>query len=133
MMKFDGKILFVGYGAVAQCTLPILMKLMKVSPRNITVMDFEDKRKELKPWIAKGVTFIRKRVTQDNLDATAGKYLSAGDILIDLAWNIECGSLLQWCHDRGVLYLNTSTELEDPYTPARWTSTPPSAPSTGAT
>ncbi len=118
MKEFKNKILFVGYGAVAQCTLPILMKLMKVSARNITVMDFEDKRKELKPWIAKGVTFIRKKVTQDNLDATAGKYLSAGDILIDLAWNIECGSLLQWCHDRGVLYLNTSTELEDPYTGA---------------
>jgi homospermidine synthase len=44
-----------------------------------------------------------------------GKYLSKGDILIDLAWNIDCCELLQWCHDRGVLYVNTSVEIWDPY------------------
>ena len=37
-----------------------------------------------------------------------GKYLSAGDLLIDLAWNIDCCEIVQWCHDHGVLYINTS-------------------------
>ena len=41
--------------------------------------------------------------------------LSAGDLLIDLAWNIDCGEIVQWCHDRGILYINTSVELWDPY------------------
>ncbi|MBM3889793.1 MAG: homospermidine synthase, partial [Verrucomicrobia bacterium] len=44
-----------------------------------------------------------------------GKYLGAGDVLIDLAWNIDCCEILQWCHDNGVLYVNTSVELWDPY------------------
>jgi homospermidine synthase len=43
------------------------------------------------------------------------KHLSAGDILIDLAWNIDACEILQWCHDKGVLYINTSVELWDPY------------------
>jgi len=115
MIKFNKRILFVGYGSVAQCALPILLKLVKVPAKNITVMDFEDKRKALKPWLAKGVKFTRARITKKNLGTLLGKYLSAGDLLIDLAWNIGATDILQWCHDHGVLYINTSTELWDPY------------------
>ena len=44
-----------------------------------------------------------------------GEYLGPGDLLIDLAWNIDCCEILQWCHDHGVLYINTSVEVWDPY------------------
>jgi homospermidine synthase len=115
MLEFNKKILFVGYGAVAQCALPILVKHLKTPAKNITVMDFEDRKAALAPWIKRGVQFARKRVTRENMGALLGKYLSAGDLLIDLAWNIECAEILQWCHDRGVLYINTSVELWDPY------------------
>ena len=115
MLTFKNKILFVGYGAVAQCALPILIKHIKTPAKNITVMDFEDRRGILSPWLKRGVKFERKRVTRENMGALLGKYLSAGDVLIDLAWNIDCCELLQWCHDKGVLYINTSVELWDPY------------------
>ena len=36
-------------------------------------------------------------------------------MLVDLAWNVDCCEILQWCHDRGVLYINTSVEVWDPY------------------
>jgi homospermidine synthase len=114
-MQFSNRILFVGYGAVAQCTLPILVKHLDVPGKNITVMDFEDRRKILAPWLKCGVRFVRKRVTRDNMGSLLGKYLGAGDVLIDLAWNIDCCEILQWCHDNGVLYVNTSVELWDPY------------------
>ena len=115
MMKFNGKILVVGYGAVSRCTLPILVKLIKVPFENITVMDFEDKAKDFAPWTRKGIRFVRQRITRANMSGLLAKYLKAGDLLIDLAWNIDCCEILQWCHDRGVLYVNTSTELWDPY------------------
>ena len=54
MLEFNKKILFVGYGAVAQCALPILFKHIKVPARDITVMDFEDRRAVLAPWIKRG-------------------------------------------------------------------------------
>ena len=119
MAKFSGRVLMVGYGAVAQCALPILVKRAKIPCAKITVMDFENKREELKPWIARGVRWVRDRVTQANMGALLGKYLKAGDLLIDLAWNIDCCEILQWCHDRGVLYINTSVELWDPYAGAK--------------
>ena len=115
MLDYNKKILFVGYGAVAQCALPILVKHIKVPAKNITVMDFEDRRAALAPWLKRGVKFAHKRVTRENMGKLLGEYLGAGDLLIDLAWNIDCCEILQWCHDRGVLYINTSVELWDPY------------------
>ena len=36
-------------------------------------------------------------------------------MIMDLAWNIECRAILQWCRDNRVLYVNTSVEEWDPY------------------
>lgn len=115
MIRFDHKVLFVGYGSVARCTLPIFVKHIQVPLENITVLDFEDQAEILKPWTEQGVCFVRQRITPENMGAILGKYLAAGDLLIDLAWNIDCCGILQWCHDRGVLYLDTSVEAWDPY------------------
>lgn len=115
MLKFDKRVLFVGYGAVAECTLPILVKHIRVPYANITVMDFEDKKEKLAQWTKKGVKYVRNQVTKANLASLLGKHVGPGDILIDLAWNIDACEILQWCHDHGVRYLNTSVELWDPY------------------
>ncbi len=116
MTHFPGRILFLGFGAVAECTLPILFRHLDADPRTLTIMDFEDRAPRLAEWTAKGATVVRARVAPENLGALLGKYASRGDLIIDLAWNIDAGDILQWCHDHGVLYVNTSTEVWDPYT-----------------
>jgi homospermidine synthase len=58
---------------------------------------------------------VQRKVTKQNLGSLLGKYVGPGDLLIDLAWNIDCGDIIQWCHDNGVLYVNTSVEEWDPY------------------
>ena len=118
MVHFEKRILFVGYGAVAQCALPILMKLVQVPAGNITVMDFEDRSGVLQEWTSQGVHWVQDRVTPENMGRLLAKYVGPGDMLIDLAWNIDACEILQWCHDHGVLYINTSTEIWDPYTGA---------------
>ena len=115
MIEFKNKVLFVGYGAVAECTLPILFRHIKVPAKNVTIMDFENRAAKLKPWTKKGVRFVRDRVTEQNMGKLLAKHVGAGDILIDLAWNIDALEILQWCRDHGVMYINTSTELWDPY------------------
>lgn len=115
MAQFENRVLFVGFGSVAQCTLPILLKHLPVSHKNITVMDFVDVEPQLKPWIEQGVNFVKNKVTEENIHTLLPQYLSPGDILIDLAWNIDCCAILDWCHNHGVRYLNTSVEVWDPY------------------
>ena len=119
MLHFSKRILFVGFGAVARCTLPILLEHVKVKPSDITILEFDPNEEALRPWIEKGVNFVRGKVELDNLASLLGKHVGAGDILIDLAWNIDCLEIVQWCHDHGVNYLNTSVELWDPYEHAK--------------
>ena len=61
MMEFKGKVLILGYGSVSQCTLPILLKHINIPCKNITLLDFEDKREALKEWTAKGLKYFPKR------------------------------------------------------------------------
>lgn len=113
-MEFRNRVLIIGYGSVARCTLPILLKHIAIPPGNITIIDFEDKSAELAAWTAQGVRFCRRRVTPGNLDRVLSDYLEPAGLVIDLSWNIECCEILQWCHDHDVLYVNTSVEIWDP-------------------
>ena len=113
-VNFTGRVLVLGAGSVAQCTLPLILKHF-AKPNQVTVIDKEDKTQRLKNEISQGVTFKIDQVTKENLDSKLKSYLSSGDLLLDLAWNIDCNAILQWCHDNNVLYLNTSVEEWNPY------------------
>jgi len=113
-VEFNNKVLIIGYGAVAKCTLPILLRHVNIPLDNITIIDFKDKAQDLKAWTTGGLRFFKKKVTPDNLSQILSEYLSDGGLLIDLAWNIDCCEMVQWCHDHNVLYVNTSVEAWDP-------------------
>jgi homospermidine synthase len=114
-IRFDGTILILGCGSVAQCTLPLLLRHLDTPASRITVMDFVDNRERIADHIAAGVRYVVDRVTKENMGAKLAEHVQSGDILLDLAWNIDCNEILQWCHDNGVRYLNTSVEVWDPY------------------
>ncbi|MBS0264831.1 MAG: saccharopine dehydrogenase NADP-binding domain-containing protein, partial [Planctomycetes bacterium] len=121
---FDGRILVLGFGGVAQCTLPLLLRHLDIPPARVTVLDFVDCRKTLAPYLTQGVHFIRERITPENYEQVLQQHVGPGDLLIDLAWNIDCGSLLDFCRRHGVLYVNTSVEVWDPYSGAEFKSPP---------
>ena len=113
-MEFRNKVLIIGYGSVAKCTLPLLLKHIRIPFENITIIDFEDKEKDLQAWTSRGIRFFRRKVTPDTLDRILSEYLDEGGLLIDLAWDIDCCEIMRWCHDHNVLYMNTSVEVWDP-------------------
>ena len=115
MLEFNNKVLVVGYGSVSKCTLPILFKHIRIPYKNVTVMDFADKRDALKEWTDKGVNYVQQKITPANMAQEFFKYAGPGGLIIDLAWNIGCTDILTWCHDNKVLYVNTSVEEWDPY------------------
>ena len=59
-VPFTGRILVLGCGSVAQCTLPLLLRHV-CSPEQVTVMDFVDNRARIADEIAKGVTYVVDR------------------------------------------------------------------------
>ncbi|MBU6348329.1 MAG: saccharopine dehydrogenase NADP-binding domain-containing protein, partial [Actinomycetales bacterium] len=114
-LAFSGRILVLGAGSVAQCTVPLLVKRIVEEPSQITILDYVDNRERFSSLIADGLKYEFGEVTRENLSELLGSHLSAGDLLLDLAWNIDANEIIGWCHDNDVLYLNTSVELWDPY------------------
>jgi homospermidine synthase len=123
-IPFKGRILVLGCGSVAQCTLPLLLRHLDLNPGQITVLDFVDSRKPLAAFLAQGGRFVRERITPDNYESELAKHLGPGDILVDLAWNIDCAALLTFCRRNDVRYVNTSVEVWNPYAGVE-TATPP--------
>lgn len=113
--RFDHKVVIIGYGSVSQCTLPILFDQVDIPYKNVTIIDFADKSSDLKEYVAKGLHYVKDRVTQGNMGKLLGQHVDNGGLIIDLAWNIGCNDILQWCHDRNALYVNTSVEEWNPY------------------
>jgi len=83
------RVLFLGCGSVTQAALPLLIRDVKVDPTTITVIDFVDNRHRVADSIAAGVTYKTMQITPDNLAQVLGDHVSAGDMLLDLAWNID--------------------------------------------
>jgi homospermidine synthase len=109
------RVLVLGCGSVAQCTVPLLIRDLAIDPQRITIVDMLDNRARVADSIAAGVTYQQDQVTPDNIDAFLAARVGDGDLLLDLAWNIDNPTILQWCRDHGVRYLNTSVEVWDPY------------------
>lgn len=86
MLEFPNKIMFVGLDRL-HAALPILLKHIKVDPKHITIMDFEPNDLALQPWIEQGVTFVKDRVTPQNLGTLLDWHLSPGDLLN--SWQID--------------------------------------------
>lgn len=114
-ITFKGKVLVIGCGAVSQCLQPLLLKHLQMDFKNITIIDIQDKRDRIPLTLEAGVAFHKEQITPENMGAILGKYVGQGDLIIDLAWNIEASAILQWCHDHDVMYVNTSVEQWDPY------------------
>ena len=112
--KFANRVLILGAGSVSQSVLPLLIEHL-VDAKQITIMDQRDNRSRVQEALNQGATYIQDAITRENIDSQLSKYLKAGDFLLDLAWNIDANTILSWCYDHGVMYLNTSVEEWDPY------------------
>lgn len=114
MIDFNQRILMTGFGVVARAALPMLLKHLRVPLHRITVIDFAKREDVLRPWINKGLRFVRERVTPANLPRLLSTHVGRGGLVIDLAWSIDCFDILDWAHHNEVLYVNASLESWDP-------------------
>jgi homospermidine synthase len=112
---FGGRILMLGCGSVGQCVLPLVRRHVDMPADRITILDFNDVRSKIEDSLQAGVVFKRLRLTQENYASVLQGLVGAGDIILDLSWNVETFDMLEWCGEHDVRYLNTSLEEWDPY------------------
>ena len=109
-LRFDGRVIVVGYGTIGRCALPMLRALFDLGLERFLVIDQRDHSRLLAEEIAGGLRFQACAITPDNLAEVLEASVEGGDLLVNLSVGIDSIALADWCHHNGVVYLDTALE-----------------------
>jgi len=107
-VEFPGRIVFVGFGSIGQGVLPLILRHIGTQAERITIVSADERGSEVAVHF--GVRFIKQAVTADNLRPVLEPLLSSGDFLINVSVDVSSCALVEFCHERGALYLDTCIE-----------------------
>lgn len=106
--SFDGNVVILGFGAVGQGTLPLLLRHIDMPPARVTVLNA---RPEGAAVVREhGVQFRCETVTRANFAALFDELLRPGDFLFNASVNVGSVDCLDYCQRRGILYLDACLE-----------------------
>lgn len=108
MIKFEGRIVQFGFGAVGKSFYEKISKEIKFDENKYYVITRDSF--EFQDYVNLGglvSNFIVRDVTRDNFGQVFQPFLSRGDLLIDFADTVGTRDICQWCAERNVMYLNT--------------------------
>lgn len=108
MIKFDGRIVQFGFGAVGKSFFEKLPKEIQFNENNYYVITAQEE--EFVAYVNMGgivANFMATEVTRDNFREVFAPYLSEGDLLIDFADTVGTRDICQWCGENNIMYLNT--------------------------
>lgn len=108
MIRFDGKIVQFGFGAVGKSFYEKVSCEIKFNENKYFVISRE--KYEFEAYINLGglvSNFITTEITKDNFKEVFSKYLDEGDLLIDFADTVGTKDILEWCAEKNIMYINT--------------------------
>ncbi|HVA12678.1 MAG TPA: saccharopine dehydrogenase C-terminal domain-containing protein [Stellaceae bacterium] len=107
-LKFRNRLVIVGFGSIGQGVLPLILRHIDIKPAQVTVVTAEDRgQKEAKDL---GVRFIVEPLTRENYAAVLDPLLGGGDFLLNVSVEVSSLALVELCHAKGALYLDTCIE-----------------------
>jgi len=107
-VTFAGRIVILGFGSIGQGSLPLILRHIDCDPKKITIVTAEvSGRPEAE---ALGIEFILQPLTRQNYVEVLDPMLSTGDFLCNLSVEVSSVALMELCHRKGVLYLDTCIE-----------------------
>lgn len=108
MVNFKNNILLIGFGAVGQAVLPLLLKHVVSNPEQITVYTADNSGKKIADKY--GVKHNAVPLTKENYREILSNHLRAGDFLLNLSVDVSSTALIECSQELGALYLDTCIE-----------------------
>ena len=108
MIKYNGKILQFGFGAVGKSFFEKISGEIKFNENNYIVITRD--KYEFESYINLGgisTNFFVHEINKDNFEDIFGKFLSSGDLLIDFADAVGTKDICKWCAENNIMYINT--------------------------
>jgi homospermidine synthase len=107
-VRFPGKIIMVGFGSIGQGILPLILRHIGIGADRISIVTADESgRAEADEF---GVKYLVKPLDRGNYRQVLEPLLSKGDFLLNLSVDVSSIALIQLCHERGALYLDTCIE-----------------------
>jgi len=107
-IAFEKKMLIVGFGAIGQAVLPLILRHIDIKPEQITILT----KNEEGIQIAKEyqIALHTSPLTPENYQSLLEKYLNPGDFLLNLSVDVSSIALIKYAQQHGIIYLDTCIE-----------------------
>ena len=107
-VRFDGRLVFVGFGSVGQGTLPLLLRHIDMPRERISIVTGDDRGKfEAQHY---GISFRVVPLTRENYREILEPLIGRGDFLLNLSVDVSSVALAELCCEKGAIYLDTCIE-----------------------
>ena len=107
-VKYQGRLVFVGFGSIGQGTLPLILRHIDMPRERISILTGDERgRQEAEHY---GIQFIVNPLQRDNYRQLLDPMLGRGDFLLNLSVYVSSAVFIEYCLQRGVLYLDTCIE-----------------------
>lgn len=108
MVKFDGRIVQFGFGAVGKSFYEKIRQEIQFKENQYYVITRD--KSEFEAYINLGgiaTNFLTHEINRENFKSLFEKYLTRGDLLIDFADTVGTRDILEWCAQNNIMYINT--------------------------
>ena len=117
---FPGRIVFVGFGAIGQGVLPLILRHIGCPASRIAIVSADDLGRQVAQQY--GVKFTKERLTRENLRRTLDPLVGRGDFIVNVSVDVSSIALIRYAWEKGAMYIDTCIEpwpggYTDPATP----------------
>jgi homospermidine synthase len=105
---FPGRIIFIGFGAIGQGVLPLILRHIGCPPERMTIVTAEEQGSELAQ--SHGIKFIKQRLKRENLRRTIEPLLGRGDFIVNVSVDVSSTALIRLAWEKGAMYIDTCIE-----------------------
>jgi homospermidine synthase len=112
--KWNGPIIFIGFGSIGKATLPLVIRHIEANPGQITILDPNDSNKTIADEY--GVHFIHESVTEANHRELIGNIINAHNersLIINASVNVSSKDIIALALEHGALYVDTTIDPWD--------------------
>lgn len=107
-LAFPGRLVIVGFGSIGQGVLPLLLRHLEIAADRITIITAEPRGHDVAAEY--GIRFVETALTRSNYRALLEPQLGKDDFLLNVSVDVSSVALIEFCQERGALYLDTCIE-----------------------
>lgn len=107
-LRFDGRLLMIGFGSIGQGVLPLIVRHLEIDPARITILSPDAGPRGIAAEYGAG--FEEAAITEENLERMLEGRLGEGDFLLNLSVDVSSVALARHASRVGACYLDTCIE-----------------------